>query len=135
MQALQGCYVLVLDHPSEDTEHLQSLLRRLRCSCLVINTAEQLVNVATKAVPYLVIVGGDQQMWSPGLVEQLRWVKGACRSTILALTDHHAPSWLPQEENPGFDGFLVKPLNGDVLSSVIESARVRHNYAVRPEAV
>jgi CheY-like chemotaxis protein len=128
MKALQSRYILVLDSQSEDTERLQLLLKHLRCPCIVVSSADQCVDVATKAAPYLVLVGGDQHTWSPGLVAQLRRIKGICHSTILALTDHHAPSWLLQEENPGFDGFLVKPLNGDILTSVVESAQVRHNY-------
>lgn len=135
MKALQSRYVLVLDSLSEDTERLQVLLTHLRCACVVMNSAEQLMDVAIQAVPYLVLVGGDERIWSPTLVAQLRQIKGVCHSTILALTDHHAPSWLLQEENPGFDGFLVKPLSGDVLSSVIESAKVRHNYSLLSETV
>jgi AmiR/NasT family two-component response regulator len=61
-------------------------------------------------------------------VNQFRSLADTCGITIVALTDVHAPSWLRQEENPGLDGFLVKPLNRDILSSLVQSAWIRQAY-------
>jgi DNA-binding NarL/FixJ family response regulator len=134
MNVLQSCYVLVLDQQSEDTEYLTLLLQHLRCACVVVASTDQFIDIAIQSTPYLVLVGGDPQTWSSELVEKLRQLQGSYHSTILALSDRHAPSWLLQEENPGFDGFLVKPISGDVLTSVVESARMRHRYCVMAES-
>jgi AmiR/NasT family two-component response regulator len=80
---------------------------------------------ASQTHPYLVILVGNCQIWSRALVSQLRSLNKPGSTTIVALTDCHAPSWLHQEDNPGLDGFLVKPLSGDVLISLIQSAWAR----------
>ncbi|MGG6295955.1 hypothetical protein ACQ4M4_16320 [Leptolyngbya sp. AN02str] len=116
-------YVLVLEQSSEDLQMLRSLLERLSCAMVVTNSADQIVLTAREETPCLVILGGNQQSWSHGLISTLRDL--AKTSMIVALTDSHAPSWLPQDENPGLDGFLVKPLSGDVLSSLVQSAWAR----------
>lgn len=124
MQLLKN-YVLVLHQQAEDSPVLETLLERLRCSTFIAHSADQMIAKASQEPPYLVILAGNDQTWSYGLVNKLRGVANACGVTIVALTDCHAPSWLYQEENPGIDGFLVKPLSNDVLTSLIQSAWAR----------
>jgi CheY-like chemotaxis protein len=124
-------YVLVLSQQSDDLDILQSLLNRLCCAVSVASSEAQAVAQADQDPPYLVILSGDRRTWSQGLVRRLRTLNQAGNTTIVALTDCHAPSWLPQEENPGFDGFLVKPVSGDILSSLVQSARVRRSCLVK----
>jgi AmiR/NasT family two-component response regulator len=121
-------YILVLDYGSDDLPIIESLLGRLRCPLTVVNSLEQAVTKTQQAPPYLVILIGNQQDWSKPLVNQFRSLTDTCVITIVALTDTHAPSWLRQEDNPGLDGFLVKPLNCDILSSLVQSAWVRQTY-------
>ena len=118
-------YVLVLGKESDDLNALESLLNRLRCSVAIANSEDQAVARASQTLPYLVILDGDRQNWSPRLVRELRQRANICGTTIVALTDFNAPRWLHQEDNPGIDGFLVKPINGDVLSSLVQSARAK----------
>lgn len=122
-------YVLVLEQNSDDLQRLESLFHRLSCSRVVTNSADQAVAVASQIPPYLIILSGSQNTWSEALIHQFRHIADACDSTILALTDSHAPSWQRQEDNPGFDGFLVKPLHGDVLVSLLQSALARKSYS------
>lgn len=121
-------YVLVLDQSSEDLQVLGSILSCLRCPMVVAQSTDQAIEKANQATPSLIILSGNQQNWSKALVREFRNNTNTCGTTIVALTDFHAPSWLRQEENPGIDGFLVKPINPDILSSLLQSALVRHHY-------
>lgn len=96
------------------------------------NSEDQAVARVSQAPPYLVILTGDRQTWSHRLVHTLRNRAQAENITIVALTDCHSPSWLHQEENPGFDGFLVKPISGDILTSLVQSAWVRKTCCSLP---
>jgi CheY-like chemotaxis protein len=127
MEQLQN-YILILDHGSDDLQLIESLLGHLRCPLVVASSPEQAMARASQAPPYLLILIGNQHHWSKPLVHQFRSLADACGITIVALTDVHAPSWLRQEDNPGLDGFLVKPLNRDILSSLVQSAWVRQTY-------
>lgn len=122
MQASSLFHVLALDLELDDLRILQNSLRHLSCSVILAESAEQAVDQARHAFPYLVILAGDRQNWSRSFVSQLRLVLKVSNSTIVALTDCHAPSWSPEEEHPGLDGFLVRPLTNDVLDSLVQSA-------------
>jgi CheY-like chemotaxis protein len=118
-------YILLLVHQSEDFHGLESLLERLRCPVEIVSSPNQAVDRIRQNPPCLVIVQGNHSNWSQSFVRQLRTIADADNITLVALSDSHAPSWLHQEENPGFDGFLVKPLSFDVLFSLIQSASAR----------
>lgn len=117
-------YVLVLDQGS-DYQGLEFLMNQLKCPTVVAHSTAQAIAKVAQTPPYLIILTGNQQSWSRNLVNEFRQRASDHKTTIVALTDSHAPSWLYQEENPGLDGFLVKPLNGDVLVSVVQSAWMR----------
>lgn len=122
-------YVLVLDQDSKSLQTLGSLLNRLKCPMIVVRSVDQAMARASKAPPSLIILCGNCQDWSQKSIKELRNVANVSSCiTIVALTDGHSPSWLHQEENPGLDGFLVKPLNGDVLTSLLQSAWARQTY-------
>ena len=133
MEHLQN-YILIFDQGSDDLQMLESLLRHLRCPLVVTSSLEQATARAEQAPPCLLILIGNQQAWSKPLVNQFRGLADAHGITMVALTDVHAPSWLRQEDNPGLDGFLVKPLNRDILSSLIQSAWIRQTYCSSYEA-
>jgi CheY-like chemotaxis protein len=118
-------YVLLLVQQTEDLHGLESLLGRLKCAVEVVNSPDQAIDKVTQNPPCLVIIQGNYKSWSQKLVRRLRAIADADHITLVALTDSHAPSWLHQEENPGFDGFLVNPLSSDVLFSLIQSASAR----------
>jgi DNA-binding NarL/FixJ family response regulator len=96
---------------------------------ITVNTQDQAVVHASQAQPYLVILMGNRLNRAQSFIDQLRKTVNNRCITIVALTDVHAPSWLHQEENPGFDGFLVKPISGDVLSSLVQSAWARQAFS------
>lgn len=126
-------YVLVLDQNSKDLQMLGGLLNQLRCPMVVASSADQAMAKAKQSPPSLIILSGNQQDWSQTLISRLRTIANHSGGImIVALTDSHAPSWLRQEENPGLDGFLVKPLNGDVLTSLVQSAWARQTYMPYP---
>jgi AmiR/NasT family two-component response regulator len=118
-------YVLVFENQSDDLHILQSLLERMCCPFMVTDSTSHMLQAVSEAPPCLVILAGEHQHWSTTVVNQLRSITGIGASTIVALTDIHAPSWPRQEDNPGLDGFLVKPLDREVLASLVQSARVR----------
>lgn len=118
-------HVLVVGHPSEDLHRLLGILNRLCCSTDVAMSVEQVVLKVKQRLPHLVILSDNHHAVSEGLVQDLRSLANARCSTIVALTDCYAPSWIPLEEVPGIDGFLVKPLNIDVLTSLVQSAWAR----------
>jgi DNA-binding NarL/FixJ family response regulator len=97
---------------------------------VVASSPDQAMARAVQAPPYLLILAGSQRSWSKALVHDFRNIASTCGITIVALTDFHAPSWLRQDENPGVDGFLVKPLNRDVLVSLVQSAWARQTYCM-----
>ncbi len=122
---LASSYVLLLLQKTEDLHGLESFLGRLKCAVEIVTSPEQAVDRVHHSPPCLVIVQGNYRIWSQKLVRKLRAIADVDNITLIALTDAHAPSWLHQEENPGFDGFLVNPLSSDVLSSLIQSASAR----------
>lgn len=120
-------YILIFDQGSDDLQMIKSQLGHLRCPLVVASSLEQATARASQAPPYLLILMG-QQNWSKPLVNQFRSLARTCGMTIVAITDVHAPSWLRQEDNPGLDGLLVKPLNREILASLIQSAWIRQTY-------
>jgi CheY-like chemotaxis protein len=118
-------YVLVLAQPSDDLQMLECLLEKLRCPAVIARSPAQAMARANQTPPYLVILSGNHQSWMQSLVSDLRSASASGQVMIVALTDFHAPSWLHQEEHPGLDGLLVKPLSGDVLTSLVQSAWAR----------
>lgn len=125
-------HVLVIGHPSEDLQRLLGILSRLCCSTDVAMSVEQVMLKVKQRFPHLVILSDDHHDISEDVVRALRNLTHARCSTIVALTDCHAPSWIPLEDVPGIDGFLVKPLNTDVLTSLVQSAWARHTCDPMP---
>lgn len=114
--------VLVIDLELDDLVVLHSLLRQLHYPSVVACTAHQSIRYAEYMSPSLIILASQQPQWSAQFLTRLRYSTGGQPATLLALADHHAPHWMPHDQNPGLDGFLVKPLSYDVLVSVVESA-------------
>lgn len=44
---------------------------------------------------------------------------------IVALSDEDSPRWLHPQDNPGFDGFLVYPIDERILSNLLEMSQIR----------
>lgn len=118
-------HVLVLGKESDDLHALESVLADLCCSVTIANSEDQAVFHVDQAPPCLVILAGNHQAWSSALVEKLRRNTNTSWATIVVLTDFHSPSWLHHDEYPGFDGFLVKPVANDILTSLVQSAQAR----------
>jgi DNA-binding NarL/FixJ family response regulator len=124
MNAASNYILLLAKHPRQ----VRILMSLLRCSPYSVELAcseEQAVFQTRERTPFLVILTGDHQHWSQGLLNELRARASARHITLIALTDFHAPSWIYQEENPGFDGFLVNPISSEVLVSLVQSAHTR----------
>lgn len=125
-------YILVLDQHSNHFRLIESLLDQTlpdhqRCHVYVADSFEQAVHRAAQFPPYLIILAGGNQSWSQTLVRRLRQAMNTAGVTIVALTDSNAPSWFYQEDNPELDGFLVRPLNPDVLTSLVQSAMAKQS--------
>jgi len=102
-----------------------SVLGHADYSVAIARSEEHAVAQTTRHPPFLIILAGDHHTWSRHLLSRLRTCADACLITLVALTDFHAPSWVPQEDNPGFDGFLVNPISTDVLYSLVQAAYMR----------
>jgi CheY-like chemotaxis protein len=120
-------YVLVLDSDSDTLQRLESILRWIHCPMATASSLEQAIAKINDVLPSLIILSGSQTKWSKSLLHKLRPGQQDTMPDVMivALTDSHATSWVKQEENPGFDGFLVKPLSPDVVSSLVQSAWAR----------
>jgi PleD family two-component response regulator len=115
-------YILLLGQRCDESKTLQGILKQMHCPFSVAYSPEQAVVQIEQKSPYLVILSGNRTYWSSPLIERLRETAKAAQVMIVALTESHEPSWSPHESHPGVDGFLVKPLSSEVLSSVVESA-------------
>jgi CheY-like chemotaxis protein len=121
-------YVLVLGQDPRTLQMLGSLLTQLKYPMVVADSLDQAMLRARQAPPLMIILSGHQN-WTQTLIKKLRNVANSSNKiTIVALTEFHSPSWLHQDENPGVDGFLVKPLESDVLFSLLQSAWARQTY-------
>lgn len=120
-----GSYILLLAQHPRQVRVLMSLLGCSRFAVQIACSEEQAVFQVTENPPFLVILAGDHRFWSQRLLGNLRQQTSAVPMMLVALTDFHAPSWIHQEENPGFDGFLVNPISSEVLSSLVQSAYTR----------
>ncbi len=124
--SLTSSYILLLANQPYEFRPLVSLLGDSDYAVTIADSEEQAVIATLTHCPFLIILAGDLHRWSGHLLGQLRTCANAYRQiTLVALTDFHAPSWLPQEDNPGFDGFLVSPISNEVLSSLVEAAHTR----------
>ncbi|MGI0488959.1 hypothetical protein ACN4EK_26415 [Pantanalinema rosaneae CENA516] len=124
MESSLGYILLLAQHPRQ-ARVLLSLLACSSYSVAIACSEEQAVVQAGQHPPFLIILAGDHHYWSQTLLQELRHRANTYRITLVALTDFHAPSWMHQEENPGFDGFLVNPLSHEVVSSLVQSAYTR----------
>uniref|UniRef100_A0A832H8V2 Response regulator n=1 Tax=Oscillatoriales cyanobacterium SpSt-402 TaxID=2282168 RepID=A0A832H8V2_9CYAN len=124
MDATSSHILLLAKHPRQ----VRFLMTVLGCSSFSVEIAcseEQAVMQASEHPPFLIILAGDHLSWSQGLLCNLRTRVTTHPVTLVALTDFHAPSWVYQEENPGFDGFFVSPISSEVLLSLVQSAYTR----------
>ncbi len=109
---------------------LASVLHYSSYSIVSVSSEEQALARMTQQPPFLMILAGDHQNWSQTLLQELRVFANKHRTTFVALTDFHAPRWMHQEENPGFDGFLVSPLSSEVLLALVQSAQTRQAFCL-----
>jgi AmiR/NasT family two-component response regulator len=115
--------ILVVDLDLSSTSSLwRPSLQALNHPIIVASTTEQALSDAHRLCPYLVLLVGEQIYWTGHFVRQLRLAAGIANTTVMALTDDHTFSWISPQDNPGLDGFLVKPLSADILLSLIASA-------------
>jgi DNA-binding NarL/FixJ family response regulator len=115
-------YILLLRQHYGTDLVVQSLSNQFEGSIFVAHSADQAVARIEQSIPYLVILSGTHQNWSPAFVDRLRETVKPLGTTIVALTQSHEPNWQLQEEHPGIDGFLVEPISNDVLNLLVESA-------------
>lgn len=115
-------YILLLSQHCGADLMVQSLSNQVEGSVFVAHSADQAVARIEQSTPYLVILSGAHQNWSPAFVDRLRETIKPLGTTIVALTQSHEPNWPLQEEHPGIDGFLVEPISNDVLNLLIKSA-------------
>ena len=116
-------YILLLAPQIEELQGLESLLQQLALDVEIVATADQALARVSQKPPCLVIL--QEHLRSEAIIQQLRTIASADRMTLVIVTEPDSPSWLPQEQHPDVDGFLVKPLSSDVLFSLIHSASAR----------
>lgn len=121
MDSYSGYILLMGQHCGADPM-VQSLSNQLEGGIFVAHSTDQAVARIEQSIPYLVILSGAHKNWSPAFINRLRETVKPLGTTIVALTQSHEPSWSPQEDHPGIDGFLVEPLSQDILHLVVESA-------------
>ncbi|NET51598.1 MAG: hypothetical protein F6K09_23675 [Merismopedia sp. SIO2A8] len=126
-------YILVLEQqPSHDPQGLALLQMVWRSPLVVAHSTAQVLDSIRDIPPCLVILIGNHTRWPSQFSRQLRTEANSLGCTILALTDAAAPSWPDQSDTSIFDGFLVKPLTSDVLTSVLQTAQARRSVTEQP---
>jgi DNA-binding NarL/FixJ family response regulator len=123
IMVVQPSYILLLAPHLEELHGLQSLLEQMRYAVEIAYSADQAIAKVRQSPPCLVIL--QEHPYLHTLIHQLRAIADAERITLVVVTECNSPSWFYQEQNPGIDGFLVKPLSPEVLSSLIQSASAR----------
>ena len=123
--ASQASYVLLLAPHTEELHGLEALLAQMHCTVKIAHSADQAIANVSQEPPYLVIL--QENLWVEAFINQMRSLADGDRMTLVVITERHSPSWLYQEQNPGIDGFLVKPLSQDILFSLIHSASARQH--------
>ena len=121
-------YVLLLESSGEAYHPVHDLLKQHACPVYVACSTAQAVARIDQSLPYLMILAGGHQDWSPGLVHDLRERVHSAEVTIVALTELGELRHAPSEDYPDLDGFLVKPRSDEVLTSVLESALVKTDF-------
>lgn len=121
-------YVLLLGCGSEEPHPVHALLRQHHCPVFVACSADQAVARIEQSSPYLMILSGSRQNWSPTLVHHLRQRVRPTGVTIVALTEQVDLGQLPTDEHPDLDGIFVKPVSDDVLTSLLESALLKLDF-------
>lgn len=121
-------YILVLDEQQRWLNQSDLPLASGSCSFVVASSSEHAVRQVRKVPPCLVILVGDNHTWFQHQVHALRDLAHTEAITIVALTESTSPSWHSEKETLDLDGFLVKPLADDVLSSLVQSALVKQLY-------
>ncbi|MEM9002552.1 MAG: hypothetical protein AAGE59_03385 [Cyanobacteria bacterium P01_F01_bin.86] len=121
-------YVLVLDEQQRRVHQSDLPLGSDRCTFVIAASAEHAVEQAKQSTPCLVILVGEDHAWFRHQVYALRHSTHATPMTIVALTESTSPNWQSEEEALDLDGFLVKPLTDDVLTSLVQSAIVKKSY-------
>jgi DNA-binding response OmpR family regulator len=120
-------YVLILDE-QQPSSHSDLFFGRDCFSVFVASSFDQAVEKIKQVTPCLVILAGDDRNWVKAQVHTLRKSTQTHQPTILALTESASPNWEPQEAMPDLDGFLVKPLSQEVLTSLMQSALIKRKY-------
>ncbi|WP_448571709.1 hypothetical protein [Trichothermofontia sp.] len=119
-------YILVLGQSAEDFQWLYGLPEGMvQCSVIMVSSLEDAVKHVNHAVPCLLILASGQSVWHTSIVERFRNLTDDCGMTIVVVSESHAPRWSRQEHNLGVDGYLVKPITGEILNSLIQSAWAR----------
>jgi DNA-binding NarL/FixJ family response regulator len=116
-------YILLLAPQLEELDGLEALLRQVALDVEIVDTADQALAKVSQKLPCLIIL--QEHLRSEAVIQQLRRMTNADRTTLVIVTETDSPSWLHQEQHPDVDGFLVKPLSTDVLFSLIHSASAR----------
>lgn len=119
-------YILVLGQSAEDFQWLYGLPEGMvQCSVIMVSSLEEAVQQVNHAVPCLLILASGQSVWHTSIVQRFRNLADDCGMTIVVVSESHAPRWSRQEHNLGIDGYLVKPITGEILNSLIQSAWAR----------
>ncbi|MBF2036196.1 MAG: hypothetical protein IGR92_12155 [Leptolyngbyaceae cyanobacterium T60_A2020_046] len=126
-------YVLILDEQQRWLGGADfPLASASLCDIFVAASAEQALEKARQTTPCLVILVGSDLTWVKTQVHALRGSTGKTEVTIVALTESSHPNWEPHDDTPDVDGFLVKPLTDDVLTSLVQSAIAKQSYQHAP---
>ena len=124
MQLPSDSILLLTKQPSK-IHILIALLRNSKFSVLIATSETHAAQQVIQFQPFLIILAGAHQAWSRDSLNELRNQANSHHTTLVALSDFHAPNWVHQDENPCFDGFLVNPISHEILLSLVQSAHTR----------
>lgn len=121
-------YVLVLDEQQRQMFAPDFLSTSDQYPFVIVSSVEHAVKQAREVSPCLVILVGEDRNWFQHQVRTLRHSSQAPAMTIVALAESASSTWQDSKEDLQLDGFLVKPLSDDILTSLVQSAIVKQSY-------
>jgi len=125
--------VLVLEQQTNDFQRFEPLVEMLSCRMIVTHSYGEFLNHLNQSRPYLVLLVGPCQGWPADFSSRVRQLVDQFGGTVIALTentDEQASEVFLQQKDAMIDGCLVKPLNEEVLASIMHAAKARQGMGI-----
>lgn len=133
VMTLSSDCILVLEQQTDDLQQFEPVAEMLSCRLLVTHSTTDFLTQVAQRHPYLMLLVGPCQGWPTDFSNAVKQLVGQFGGTVVALTedtDEEASDAFLQQKDAMVDGCLVKPLNEEVLLSIMHAAQARRGLGV-----